>query len=76
MTTMTHIDTISQTLVGGVDTHLDTHTAAVVNAQGGVLGTAQFPACPSGYRALAAWLGSHGQVGKVGVEGTGAYGAA
>lgn len=75
MSTMTHVPIISQTVVGGVDTHLDTHTAAAVTAQGVLLGSCQFPASPSGYRALAAWLASHGRVEKVGVEGTGAYGA-
>jgi transposase len=29
-----------------------------------------------GYRALAAWLGDHGDLDRVGVEGTGTYGAA
>ena len=60
---------------GGVDTHLDTHTAAVVDAMGRRLGHQQFPATPAGYRQLLAWLRSFGVVLVVGIEGTGAYGA-
>lgn len=62
-------------VVGGVDTHLDTHTAAVIDLVGRVLGTEQFPATAAGYAALLAWIRRHGQLLRVGVEGTGAYGA-
>lgn len=62
-------------VVGGVDTHADTHTAAVIDQVGRVLGTRQFPATPAGYAALLAWMHGHGRLDRVGVEGTGAYGA-
>lgn len=62
-------------VTGGVDTHADFHVAAVIDALGRHLGHETFPASPVGYRALIAWLGSHGPVARVGVEGTGAYGA-
>jgi transposase len=62
-------------VVGGVDTHLDTHTGAVIDVVGRVLGTEQFPATAAGYAALLAWMRGHGQLLRVGVEGTGAYGA-
>jgi transposase len=62
-------------VTGGVDTHLDTHTAAVVDQVGRVLGSEQFPATPAGYAALVAWLRGFGRLTQVGVEGTGAYGA-
>lgn len=62
-------------VVGGVDTHLDTHTAAVIDQVGRVLGTEQFPATPLGYAALSAWMRGFGCLLRVGVEGTGAYGA-
>jgi transposase len=39
-----------------------------------MLGTEAFPADESGYEALLAWLVSHGEVEKVGVEGTGSWG--
>jgi transposase len=57
-----------------VDTHAGTHMAAVVGQVGRVLGTGQFPATAAGYRALLAWMRSHGELVKVGVEGTGSYG--
>jgi hypothetical protein len=62
-------------VAGGVDTHQDTHTAAVIDQVGRVLGTEQFPADPAGYAALLAWMRAFGIVVRVGVEGTGAYGA-
>jgi transposase len=62
-------------VTGGVDTHLDVHVAAVVDAIGGVLAVESFPTTPAGHQALSAWLLSFGVVGRVGVEGTGAYGA-
>ncbi|GID33490.1 hypothetical protein Abr02nite_84730 [Paractinoplanes brasiliensis] len=60
---------------GGVDTHQDTHTAAVIDQIGRVLGTQQFPADAAGYTALLAWMREHGRLNRVGIEGTGAYGA-
>lgn len=62
-------------VVGGVDTHKDTHTAAVLDTAGRVLGTEQFVTTAAGYRALLSWLRGHGTLLKVGVEGTGVYGA-
>ena len=62
-------------ITGGVDTHLDVHVAAALDDQGGVLGTASFSTTLDGYRALADWLRSFGDVVLVGVEGTGSYGA-
>lgn len=62
-------------VAGGVDTHQDTHTAAVIDTVGRVLGTEQFPATPAGYATLLAWMGSFGRLVRVGVEGTGVYGA-
>lgn len=62
-------------VTGGVDTHGKTHHAAAVDQAGRVLGDREFPATAVGYRQLLAWLRAFGRVGKVGVEGTGAYGA-
>ena len=68
---------MTQQVIGGVDTHGLTHHAAVIDAVlGRQLGDREFPATAAGYRALAAWLAGHGEVAAVGVEGTGAYGAA
>jgi len=59
---------------GGVDTHLDVHVAAVIDSTGRLLGTKSFPTTPLGLRGLEHWTARHGQVAKVGVEGTGTYG--
>lgn len=73
MTTMTATDVV---VTGGVDTHKDVHVAAALDQLGRLLGTSSFPTTPAGYRQLARWLRQHGHLGKVGVEGTGSYGAA
>ncbi len=63
------------TVVGGVDTHADTHVAAAVDHNGGLLGVASFPAVEAGYQELLGWLSGFGPVARMGVEGTGSYGA-
>ena len=60
---------------GGVDTHRDVHVAAVVDTAGRVLASSPFRADAAGYEQLRDWLGSHGNLARVGVEGTGSYGA-
>lgn len=62
-------------VVGGVDTHLEVHVAAVIDHIGRILGTGSFPATTAGYRQLLAWMRRYGELRQVGVEGTGAYGA-
>jgi transposase len=54
---------------------LDVHVAAAVDASGGVLGIESFPTTLAGFAQLHDWLSSFGTVARVGVEGTGAYGA-
>lgn len=68
-------DTTAIEVTGGVDTHQETHTAAVIDQVGRVLGTRQFPATTAGYAAVLAWMRRFGNLWQVGVEGTGAYGA-
>jgi transposase len=60
---------------GGVDTHGRTHHAAAVDGAGRLLGDAEFAATATGYAALLAWLTAFGRLVRVGVEGTGTYGA-
>ena len=60
---------------GGVDTHRDAHVAALVDGAGRLLGSESFTAEASGYRRMVAWFGSQGRLVRVGVEGTGSYGA-
>jgi len=62
-------------VTGGVDTHLDVHVAAALDPLGALLGTERFATSPAGYRALLTWLEHFGAITKVGVEGTGSYGA-
>ena len=71
---MTIVET-TRPITGGVDTHLDVHVAAAVDANGGVLGVESFATTLDGYRELCSWLATFGTVDRVGVEGTGAYGA-
>jgi transposase len=49
--------------------------AAVVDQTGRLLGTQGFPASTRGYVALVTWAASFGPVARVGVEGTGTFGA-
>jgi transposase len=65
----------SSAVTGGVDTHLDAHVAAALDERGGLLGVESFPTTASGYRDLLAWLRAFGPIERVGVEGTGSYGA-
>lgn len=69
------MDHHSVEVTGGVDTHKDVHVAAAIDQLGRILGTCSFPTTQVGYRRLFDWLNSFGELTKVGVEGTGAYGA-
>jgi transposase len=59
----------------GVDTHLDLQVAAVLEHTGRLLGTQAFPASTRGDVALVTWAEGFGPVQRVGIEGTGSYGA-
>jgi len=61
-------------VTGGVDTHADTHVAAAVDHNGGLLGIESFPADQSGFEELLGWLVGFGPVARIGVEGTGSWG--
>ncbi|GAA5135501.1 IS110 family RNA-guided transposase [Pseudonocardia adelaidensis] len=63
-------------LVIGVDTHTDTHTAAVVATDtGAVLATIAVTADADGYGELVALAEAHGGLRGWAIEGTGGYGA-
>jgi transposase len=62
-------------VTGGVDTHLDLNVAAALDGMGGLLGVAEFPATLAGHRRMLGWFSGFGPVARVGVEGTGSYGA-
>jgi transposase len=72
---MFNVTDLAVAVTGGVDTHAEVNVAAVVDQVGRVLGTEQFPTTTAGHRAALAWLRGHGRLVKVGVEGTGSYGA-
>lgn len=62
-------------LFAGVDTHKNTHHVAVIDQVGRSVADSEFPATATGYRAIVEFLGARGLVQRVGVEGTGSYGA-
>lgn len=59
----------------GVDTHQQTHHAALCDAGGGVVADREFPATRAGYETLVSWAQRHGRVVAAGVESTSSYGA-
>ncbi|MFV1963098.1 MAG: transposase, partial [Acidimicrobiia bacterium] len=61
-------------ITGGVDTHADTHVAAAIDHNGGLLGIESFGADQAGFEELLGWLVGFGRVEQVGVEGTGSWG--
>jgi len=63
-----------RSVVGGVDTHADTHVTAAIDGNGAMLGIESFPTDEAGYEELFGWLASFGPVTRVGVEGTGSWG--
>ena len=71
---MTIVDS-ARRVVGGVDTHRDVNVAAVVDMNGGLLGVESFPTTADGHRCLSSWMSRFGMIERVGIEGTGAYGA-
>ena len=62
-------------VVAGVDTHKDTHYAAVISVTGEHIAAAEFPATQAGYQALQGFITCHGVLVRAGVEGTNSYGA-
>ena len=60
---------------GGIDTHKDVHVAVLLDSDGGLVGSASFPTTRAGYRQLLVWMQAASWVARVGVEGTGSYGA-
>ncbi len=63
-------------LVVGVDTHRDTHTAAICDGRGRVIAQLQVPATPAGYADLLAWASTaaDGRQLAWAIEGTRHYG--
>ncbi|UPW09192.1 IS110 family transposase [Gordonia terrae] len=72
---MTETATATQVVVLGVDTHQQTHHAAIIDALGQPLADHEFPATADGYRKLLEWAQTHGHLEKAGVESSASYGA-
>jgi transposase len=62
-------------VIAGIDTHKDNHCAAVIDEAGARLGYAYFEATGKGYDMCLKWIAGFGCVSRVGIEGTGSYGA-
>ena len=72
------MDSLSEIVdvVIGVDTHVATHSAAVIDAKtGGVLAEITVEANPDGYEELAAFADEHSGLRAWAIEGTGSHGA-
>jgi transposase len=73
---MTDVSTaVSLEIFVGVDTHKDTHHAAIIDHLGRPVADHQFDATPAGYRKLLSFITDAGVIASVGIEGTGTYGA-
>src|SRR6187431_3417333 len=59
----------------GVDTHTDQHVGVALNQFGRRLGTRSVPTTPAGFAALLTWARDFGVIERIGIEGTGSYGA-
>jgi transposase len=59
----------------GVDTYDQTHVAVALDQLGRRLGELSIPTNPAGYARLIDWASAYGVIDKVGVEGTGSWGA-
>jgi transposase len=59
----------------GVDTHGDIHVMAALDCLGRIVDRTSVPTTPAGHARLLAWAARLGPVDRVGVEGTGSYGA-
>ncbi len=69
------IPSSSHVVISGVDTYKEWHVTAVIDTGGSVLATYSFSTTRAGYRALIRWVRVFGDVHRVGVKGTGSYGA-
>ncbi|THG28297.1 IS110 family transposase [Glaciibacter flavus] len=69
------LDAVPGSMTVGIDTHKDTHHAAVLGPAGQLIATSSFPTTGPGYAALLLWASGLGPIGKVGMEGTASYGA-
>jgi hypothetical protein len=74
-TTTQDADTAAAIVTLGVDTHQDAHLGVALDQLGRRLGHLSVPTTVAGYEELLQWAEGFGELGGVGVEGTGCYGA-
>ncbi|MGH2428679.1 MAG: IS110 family transposase [Candidatus Limnocylindria bacterium] len=59
----------------GIDTHAEVHAVAALDERGRLLDSTTIPTSPAGFQALLEWAAGFGTIDRVGIEGTGSYGA-
>jgi transposase len=59
----------------GIDRHIEQHVGVALDQFGRRLGTSSVPTTPAGFAELVAWARTFGTLERLGVEGTGSYGA-
>jgi transposase len=74
MTLLTGTDTTVLVTVG-VDTHLDEHVAVALDQLGRHLGALSVPTTEAGYAKFLRWAKGLGELERVGIEGSGSFGA-
>ncbi len=69
------VEAVCEEVVLGVDTHQQTHHAALVSMTGTRLADREFAATAAGYTQLWAWASGYGRIQRAGVESSASYGA-
>lgn len=59
----------------GIDTHAEVHAVAALDERGRLLDSTTVPTSLAGFQALLEWAAGFGTIDRIGVEGTGSYGA-
>lgn len=67
-------EAVQEEVIGGVDTHAETIHVALVSVIGRDLADQEFATTPEGYAAALEFLSTHGEIHRVGIEGTSSYG--
>ncbi len=62
-------------VVVGVDTHRDINVAVALDGRGRFLDSTSVATTRTGHAELLSWAHRHGPLSRVGIEGTGSYGA-
>jgi transposase len=65
----------NQLVTLGIDTHAEVHAVAALDERGRLLDSTTIPTSLAGFQALLEWAAGFGTIDRIGVEGTGSYGA-